>query len=112
MSTAAELEPYLVMRRVGAKVECAIWKLASGEAAVALFSTEGRALAYPEAAQLSADWQVRQPDRATLVQIFHALSAEGIGFAVLDPDREQAQRLFDLQAVLRAAQSASTESGL
>jgi hypothetical protein len=95
-----EIDPYLIYRVVGAEVECAIWQLKEGPTALALFLSGDSATAYQQAAGLGAEWKVFRPARGALLQLVGAAVQSGILYAVLDPDREKAKRVFDLQAIL------------
>jgi hypothetical protein len=95
-----ELRPYIVYRMEDGQIECAIWQLKEGEKALALFLSADTAMAYRDATQADAAWHVFRPTREGLVQLIRACYQVGIRFAVLDPDREKAKQIFDLEAVL------------
>jgi hypothetical protein len=98
-----EIEPYLVYRLVDGQMECALWALADGQQALALFLSEQTAGGYQQAAALDSAWRVFCPARNDLVEILRQCQASGIRLAVLDPDHEKARRIFDLTEVLLAA---------
>jgi len=103
MSNDDEIQPYLIYRVIGDQFECALWELDDGEKSLALFLTPEAAAQYLAVAQLTADWKTMRPSKPNLLQILeHSLQA-GIRYAVLDPDNEEARRLFDLDMVVAAA---------
>jgi len=102
MSAQDEFDPYLVYRVSGQSVECALWTLAEGERALAIFLTRASAEEFIRAGELGPAWQIHQPAKNDLYQIFRRCSEGGIRYAVLDPDNQQARRLFDLEQVLQA----------
>lgn len=97
-----EFEPFVLFRVQGEQFECALWKLPDGAQAIALFMNEPAAMAYRNGLKYGDDWQVSQPSPRELVQVFKASVRGGIKHAVLDPDPQSANRLFDLEHVLRA----------
>jgi hypothetical protein len=105
---STEIEPYLVYRFVGESVELAMWRMSEGDRALAVFQTPEAAHAYRSAVPLGDDWMVFHPKRETLLQLLRATYDAGVKYAVLDPDRETAKTVFDLSAVLQAAQSADS----
>jgi len=103
MSNDDEIQPYLIYRVIGNKLECALWELDTGEKSLALFLTPEAAAQYLSAAKLTDEWKAHRPSKPYLLQILeHSLRA-GIRYAVLDPDDEEARRLFDLDMVVAAA---------
>lgn len=99
---AEEFYPYIVYRLQGSDFECALWQLAEGQKALALFSSNDAATAYVSAAALSKEWRILRPPRDALLQLVRASAALGVGLAVLDPDGQKAKRLFNLQEILLA----------
>jgi hypothetical protein len=97
-----EIEPFLLVLVEGARGECALWRLEHGETALAMFTTAQAATAYGDAAGLTG-WQVFRPGREALLGVLAGYARAGVRLGVLDPDLSQAKRLFDLQAVVRAA---------
>jgi hypothetical protein len=97
-----ELHPHLVYRVDGDSARCALWRLEQGERAVAIFSTEELAEGYRRLLGEGA-WRVTLPDQDGLLNVFRGCQAEGVRFAVLDPDGRQAKRIFDLKQVLERA---------
>ncbi len=105
MSHDDEIQPYLIYRVVGNKFECALWELETGEKSLALFLTQEAAAKYLSAATLTDEWKAHRPTKPNLLKILeHSLRA-GIRYAVLDPDNEEARRLFDLDMVVAAAKA-------
>jgi len=100
-----EFLPYLVCRRQGEQLECALWTLADGPRTLALFLTEESARRYLEQTASPEGWQIFQPQRDDLLKILEVTVAAGVLYAVLDPHQGEAKRIFDLQQVLRSAQA-------
>lgn len=114
MSTEApdDLRPFLVYRRDGESLECAVWNLEQGDKCLALFLTAENAEAYIRSAPLDAHWRVFQPSAGDLLEILKQSRAAQIRFAVLDPDETQGKRLFDIGAILQQGEGPSdTEKG-
>ena len=86
----------------------ALWQVAQGDRALALFLSAESAGAYRDAAGL-ADWQVYQPAREALLTLIDAHVQAGVFLAVLDPDLRQGRRLFDLREIVRAARPPATD---
>jgi hypothetical protein len=97
--------PYVVCRSEGSQAELALWQLATGQRAVALFLSEETAAAYRATAHPEAEWRVFRPARETLVQLLRMGYQSGILYAVLDPERDRAKRIFVLEQVLAAAEA-------
>jgi hypothetical protein len=102
-----EIHPYLVYRVRGAQLECALWQLREGPAALALFLSGEAAEAYRCAAHLGADWRVFRPAKEDLWQLLKEYHRAGVLYAVLDPDHAAAKRVFDIQAILGAVAGAA-----
>lgn len=100
-----ELEPFIVFRIAGGQAECATWQIENGSKALALFLSHDSAAAYMQSAGLDASWRVFRPKRAALLELLRAGRAGGIAFAVLDPDRQKARRVFDISEILLAVDS-------
>ena len=101
---AEEIQPYVVYRIDGEQMECAFWQFQDGQKALALFLSEDTALRYRETANLGADWKVFCPAKEVLLQLLKSCFEGGIGYAVLDPDRERAKRIFNLKEILQAVE--------
>ena len=103
MSHNDEIQPYLIYRVVGDKFECALWELKNGEKSLALFLTSEAANQYLAVAAFTTEWKTIRPSKPNLLKLLeHSLRA-GIRYAVLDPDNDEARRLFDLDMVVAAA---------
>ena len=100
-----EIRPFVVYRKLGEQVECAVWRLADGQPALALFVSDQTATNYLTIAQLDAQWQVYQPEKPALLELIKVCRAGGIDYAVLDPDGEQATRIFDLQEISESGET-------
>lgn len=95
-----EIDPFLLFRPSDGEAEVALWRLADGARAVALFVDEAAAVAYRQAAELDAEWQVLQPEKPTLRELLAAAVRGGILFAVLNPGATEASRIWRLSEVL------------
>src|SRR3954454_14595145 len=95
-----EINPFIVFRVANGQAECATWQLDTGVKALALFLTQESAAAY--AADLGPEWKAVRPPRAGLLELLRAGRAGGIAFAVLDPGKEKAKRVFDISEILAA----------
>ena len=96
-----EIFPYLVYRRLEDQMECALWTLDEGHKALALFLSEETAKAYIEATDSDSEWKLFCPGRTDLKEILKQSTSAGIDMAVLDPDANQAKRIFDLREVVK-----------
>lgn len=105
MAADDEIQPYLVYRNSGRQVECALWALDSGPKSLALFLTAETAGRYLDTAGLRPAWKSFRPPKAELLKILEHCLQVGIEYAVLEPDNDEARRLFDLRQVLAAAQA-------
>ena len=99
-----EFDPFLIYRVAGQQMECSLWTLEGGAKALTLFLTRASATTYLQKAQLAAEWKIFQPPKSDLLQILRRCHAAGILYAVLDPDDEQAARLFDIGQILAATE--------
>src|SRR5438132_8498258 len=99
------LNPYLLYRIDGGDGDCALWQLQEGPRALALFLTPASADLYKQAAGLGADWKVLRPARAALMELMKSCFQQGIDYAVLDPTRDQAKRIFNIREILAAIES-------
>lgn len=97
-----EIDPFILSRVSEGQFQCAVWSLAEGQRALALFLTPEAAQRYREAAGLGDEWRTHQPAREEIIQLLRHSVEAGIRYAVLDPGEESARRLFDLQHVLRS----------
>lgn len=96
-----EIIPVLLCRIEGGEMRCALWTPAGGSPALALFLDASSASAYQQDTGLDDTWQQYQPARSDLLEILRQMYSAGVKLAVLDPDKSQAKRLFDLQKVLQ-----------
>ncbi len=101
MSNADEFHPYVLCRFGQSTLECALWIMPDSKKSLALFLTAEQAEAYRQSLTLGEDWRVVQPSERELIQVLKASFGSGIRQAVLDPNIESADRLFDLQHVLQ-----------
>ena len=98
-----EIQPFVVYRIDGNQMECALWQFKDGQKAFALFLSGDAATSYRTAANLGAGWKIFRPAKEALLQMLKAGHQAGIGYAVLDPDLEDAKRIFNIQEILNAA---------
>jgi hypothetical protein len=103
MSTADEVEPYVAYQVDGDKMDFALWPLAEGGRALALFLTAEAARAYLDGAQLAGDWRIVRPTKPDLLKILEECWEAGVLKAVLDTAQEGRQILFDIFEVLQAS---------
>jgi len=104
MSGGDEFDPFLVYRVEGQSMECALWSLEEGQRALAIFYSRQAAEDFLQAGELGSAWQIFQPARNDLYSIFRRCCANGIRYAVLDPDARQAKRIFDLQQIVESGE--------
>jgi hypothetical protein len=100
-----ELNPYLLYRVDGEEGNCALWQLQEGARALALFLTADNAESYKQAAGLTGDWRILRPGRQVLVELMKSCFEQGIDYAVLDPTRDKAKRIFNIREILAAIES-------
>ncbi len=98
-----EIEPHLLVRVEDGQMRLAMWRLAEGPHALALFLSEESATAYRETAELDGGWRVFQPQRRDLATLLGECLDNEVAFAVLEPNRQEAKRVFDIRRVLEAA---------
>jgi hypothetical protein len=97
-----EIQPYIIYRIAGEEVECAMWQIQDGRKALALFLSGDSAAAYRQVGQLDNHWQIFRPERPALLELLKACSQADVHYAVLDPDRQKAKRIFSIQEILAA----------
>ena len=97
-----ELSPYLLVRVWDGRAEFARWRVKDGPDALPLFLTADGAAQYAGRALSGAGWQVVRPPRASILEVLRACYAAGVTLAVLDPDGEQAKRVFPIRDILQA----------
>lgn len=103
MSTADEVEPYVAYQVEGDKMDFAVWPLAEGGRALALFLTADAARAFVDGAQLAGDWRIVRPAKPDLLKILEECWEAGVLKAVLDTAQDGRQMLFDIFEVLQAS---------
>jgi len=100
LAVADEFYPFIVYLVDGQKVEFAMWRLAEGHDALALFLTEEKATAYRTSVKPDGEWKVYQPQREALKEMLTECFAAGVRYAVLDPNESEARTVFDLKQVI------------
>ena len=103
---ADELSPYLLVRVRDGRAEFARWRVKDGPDALAMFLTADGATRYAGRALDGTGWQVVRPPRASVLEVLKACYAAGVTLAVLDPDGEQAKRVFPIRDILQAVGAA------
>ena len=103
---ADELSPYLLVRVRNGRAEFARWRVQEGQDALACFLNADGATAYAKASLEGPGWQVVRPPRASVLEVLRACHAAGVTLAVLDPDGQQAKRVFSIGEILQAVGSA------
>lgn len=101
-SAADELSPYLLVRVNAGRAEFARWRVKDGPDALALFLSSDTATTYAGKMLSGSGWQVVRPPRASVLEVLRACYAAGVTLAVLDPDGEQAKRVFPIGEILQA----------
>jgi hypothetical protein len=104
------LYPFVLWRLEESAARVALWQLADGQRAVALFHSAQTAAHYRTSAGLEPTWQALQPARRELLALFRACLDAGIRFAVLEPDTRQARRIYDLQRIVQQADAGDRSS--
>jgi len=99
-----EIQPYVVYRIEGASVECALWQFQDGQKALALFLSGDAAMSYRTSANLGDEWKIFCPAKDGLLQLLKGCFEAGIVYAVVDPDREKAKRIFNIREILNAVE--------
>jgi hypothetical protein len=102
IAPADELSPYLLVRVAGGRAEFARWRVKDGPDALALFLTADNALQYAAKALTGPGWQVVRPPRVSVLEVLRACHGAGVTLAVLDPDGDQAKRVFPIGEILQA----------
>jgi hypothetical protein len=104
---ADELSPYLLVRVRDGRAEFARWQVKDGPDALALFLTADTATGYAAKVLSGPGWQVVRPPRTSVLEVLRACYAAGVTLAVLDPDGEQAKRVFPIGDILQAVGATS-----
>jgi|SoiMethySBSTD1v2_1073268.scaffolds.fasta_scaffold95197_4 hypothetical protein len=102
---ADELSPYLLVRVQNGRAEFARWRVSEGHDALALFLSADGATTYAKSTLSGSGWQVVRPPRASVLEVLRACHAAGVTLAVLDPDGQQAKRVFPIGEILLAVDS-------
>lgn len=98
MSEAPQhLRPVLLFR----DGQPALWRLADGPLALAIFSDRHSAVAYADAVSTQSGWQPQSPGPQETIRLLAACVRGGVRLAALNPSSGSAQRLFDLTEILR-----------
>src|ERR1043166_6991028 len=100
-----ELNPYLLFQVDGEEGNCALWQLQEGPRALALFLTPENADSYKHAAGLTDEWRTPRPGRQVLMELMKSCFQQGIEYAVLDPTRDKAKRIFNIREILAAIEA-------
>jgi len=111
LAAADELNPYLLVRVQDGRAEFARWRVKDGPDALALFLSSDGATRYASRAVTGPGWQVVRPPRASVLEVLRACYAAGVTLAVLDPDGEQAKRVFPIGDILQAVGLAGPAAG-
>ena len=115
--TGQDLEPWLALVEFQGRQTVATWRLEGqnlegkqleGQAseAIIFFTTQETANFYCTSALAGEEIKLIQPPRTELVRILISAYTQGCRFAVLDPVKLTAKRIFDLQEILTAAKAA------
>tara|TARA_B100000949_G_C13893408_1_gene289673 strand:- start:28 stop:348 length:321 start_codon:yes stop_codon:yes gene_type:complete len=106
MEQHQDIEPFVIYRIDGGQMECALWKLQTGQDALALFLSGDSATTYMEPSNPDSEWKIFQPPKEVLSNILRVCYESGIIYAVLDPDTQQARRIFSIKEILDAVDGA------
>lgn len=98
-----EIEPFVAYRIVGDRMEFALWPLAEGAAALALFASAEAARNHLVGARLGPEWRIVRPTKPDLLRVLEECFEAGTLCAVLDTGQPDRQIMFELFDVLRAA---------
>jgi hypothetical protein len=98
-----EIEPFVAYRVVGDKMEFALWPLADGAAALALFASAEAARDHLDRAHLGQQWRIVRPTKPDLLRVLEECFEAGTLRAVLDTGQPDRQIVFELFDVLQAA---------
>ena len=99
----AEIEPFVLCKVDRGQLECALWRLAEGQLAVALFLSADSASAYRAESGLDAAWRTYRPLKSDLLTLLRECLDGGVPYAVLEPSATSSRRMYDLARVVREA---------
>src|SRR5487761_1485320 len=111
MSADDEVEPFVAYRIEGDKMDFALFPLAGGERALALFLTAEAARACLDADERAGDWRIVRPTKRDLLKILEECWEAGTLHAVLDTAQDGKQMIFDIFDVLQASREAGDAHG-
>ncbi|MGH7136811.1 MAG: hypothetical protein ACREHD_13815, partial [Pirellulales bacterium] len=103
MTAADEVQPYVAYQVEDDKMDFAVWPMADGGRALALFLTADAARAFVDGAQLAGEWRIVRPAKPDLLKILEECWEAGVLKAVLDTAQDGRQMLFDIFEVLQAS---------
>jgi hypothetical protein len=87
----------------GGELQCALWRLAEGPLAVALFLSADSAAGYRAANGLDGAWRAYRPLKSDRLTLLRECLEGGVPYAVLEPSATSSRRMYDLARVVREA---------
>jgi hypothetical protein len=97
-----EVEPYVAYRVDGDKMNFALWPLADGSQALALFLSAELAQAHVARDPSALDWRIVRPAKKDLLKVLEECWEAGILHAVLETGQPDNHLIFDILEVLQA----------
>ena len=97
-----EVEPYVAYRVDGDKMSFALWPLADGSQALALFLSVELAQGHVGGDPSAVDWRIVRPAKKDLLKVLEECWEAGILHAVLETGQADNHLIFDISEVLQA----------
>jgi hypothetical protein len=97
-----EVEPYVAYRVDGDKMNFALWPLADGSQALALFLSVELAQRHVAGGPAALDWRIVRPAKKDLHKVLEECWEAGIMHAVLETGAPDNHLIFDILEVLQA----------
>jgi hypothetical protein len=97
-----EVEPYVAYRVEGEKMTFALWPLADGSQALALFLSVELAQRHVAGDPSAVDWRIVRPAKKDLHKVLEECWEAGILHAVLETGQPDKHLIFDILEVLQA----------
>lgn len=106
MSASDEVEPYVAYRVEGEKMNFALWPLADGTRALALFVSPELAQHHLRGEAQADSWRIVRPAKKDLLKVLEECWEAGILHAVLETGQPDQHLIFDILEVLQAERRA------
>lgn len=107
MSSNDEVEPYVAYRLDGEKMDFALWPLADGTRALALFVSAELAQQHLQGDVHADAWRIVRPAKNDLLKVLEECWEAGILHAVLETGQADQHLIFDILEVLQAERRAN-----